>query len=56
MGIERADRLLDHFGSIENIVTASMQELTRVEGIGPKTAESIRWVVKEPRQSYEIKS
>jgi len=56
VGTERAGRLLDHFGSIENIVTASVQELTRVEGIGSKTAESIRWVVKEPMQSYEIKS
>jgi len=56
VGAERAGSLLDHFGNIENIVTASVQELTRVEGIGPKTASSIRWVVKEPVQSYDIKS
>ena len=34
-------RLLDFFGSVERIFTASVVELTKVEGIGNKTAERI---------------
>ena len=34
-------RLLDFFGGVERIFTASVTELTKVEGIGNKTAESI---------------
>ncbi|MHC5172740.1 MAG: DNA-processing protein DprA [Planctomycetota bacterium] len=34
-------RLLDFFGGVERIFTASVAELTKVEGIGNKTAESI---------------
>src|SRR5210317_2219820 len=34
-------RLLEFFGVVERIFTASVAELTKVEGIGNKTAESI---------------
>ncbi|MHC4289456.1 MAG: DNA-processing protein DprA [Planctomycetota bacterium] len=34
-------RLVDYFGDIERILGASVSELTKVEGIGNKTAESI---------------
>lgn len=34
-------RLLDYFGSVNRIFTASIAELTKVEGIGNKTAQSI---------------
>ncbi len=34
-------RLLDYFDGVERIFTASVAELTKVEGIGNKTAESI---------------
>jgi len=34
-------RLLDHFGDIERILGASSAQLTRIEGIGDKTAERI---------------
>ena len=34
-------RLLGYFGGVERIFTASVAELTKVEGIGNKTAESI---------------
>ncbi len=34
-------RLLDYFGGVERIFTASVFELTKIEGIGNKTAESI---------------
>lgn len=34
-------RLLDYFGGVERIFTASVAELTKIEGIGSKTAERI---------------
>jgi DNA processing protein len=34
-------RLLDYFEDVEHIFTASVAELTKIEGIGNKTAESI---------------
>jgi len=37
----RAERLLNHFGSIQKVVNASISELTQVEGIGEKTAKRI---------------
>lgn len=33
--------LIEHFGSVWNVLTASPEELTKVPGIGPKTAEGI---------------
>lgn len=33
--------LIDHFGSVLNVLTASPEELTKVPGIGTKTAERI---------------
>ncbi|MFB6291846.1 MAG: DEAD/DEAH box helicase [Candidatus Nanohaloarchaea archaeon] len=40
-----ADRLLEEFGSIEKVFTASEQELMNVEGIGEKTAEKLRELI-----------
>ena len=34
-------RLLDHFGSLDKIMGASTLQLTKVQGIGSKTAENI---------------
>lgn len=47
IGPERAAQLLDHFGSVENVVTASHEALANVPGIGPGTAKRIRWIVRE---------
>ncbi|HDM67310.1 MAG TPA: Hef nuclease, partial [Thermoplasmatales archaeon] len=40
-----AERLLEHFGSIRNIINASEEELQEVQGIGPLTASDIYNVV-----------
>lgn len=40
-----ARNLLNHFGSIERIMTASTEELKQVELVGPKIAERIRELV-----------
>ena len=34
-------RLVKHFGSIDTAVGAAASEMTRIDGIGPKTAEQI---------------
>lgn len=41
----RAKALLQRFGSVEKVVTASVEELTQVKGIGEKIAKQIKGVV-----------
>jgi ERCC4-type nuclease len=41
----RAKALLSHFGSINNILTASEKELCETPDIGPKTAGKIRRIL-----------
>ena len=41
VGPIRLRNLVEHFGSLEAILSASIAELQRVEQIGPRTAESI---------------
>lgn len=37
-----AKKLLEHFGSVERVFTATAEDLRQVKGVGPKTAEQIR--------------
>lgn len=48
IGPERAERLLDHFGSVENVANASAEDLAAIDGFGPSIAEKVRWAVEEP--------
>jgi len=52
VGHERALRLLEKFGSVEAIMSASREDLLTVEGVGAKTADRIRWAVGEQVESY----
>ena len=45
VGRIRADALMESFGSIVSIASASIDELQTVEGIGPATAASIQSVL-----------
>ena len=54
IGREKAVRLLDKFGSIEAVITASNRELQDVEGIGDTLAEGIRSAVKEQMSYYGL--
>lgn len=45
MGPAVARNLLRHFGSVEKIMTATLEELKEVELVGPKIAERIRELV-----------
>ena len=52
IGRERAARLLERFGSVQAVMTASAEDLAAVDGIGKKTATRIRWAVQEPAVEY----
>jgi ERCC4-type nuclease len=52
VGSERADRLLDHFGSVEAAISASSSELQSVEGIGKSIADKIKLAVGEEMKPY----
>ena len=45
IGPVNAKKLLEHFGTVANIINASESQLQEVEGIGKKTAANIRKVV-----------
>ena len=45
IGPVNAKNLLEHFGSVANILNASEVELQEVDGIGLKTAQNIRYVL-----------
>jgi len=45
IGPQLARRLLEHFKTITKVVNASVYELSKVEGIGPNKAETIRKVL-----------
>ncbi len=54
VGSARAVRLLNAFGSVEAVMTATTEELKSVEGIGPYTAERIKWAVSEKILPYGV--
>jgi ERCC4-type nuclease len=45
VGPERAARLLDRFGSVQAVATASAADLATVDGIGDSIAARIRWAL-----------
>ena len=47
VGREKADRLLDRFGSVEAVISAGIDDLQTVDGIGKSIAEKIRWAVSQ---------
>lgn len=54
IGPTRAERLIEHFGTVEAVVTAGPERLAEVPGIGPSVAASIDWAVKEPQPGYRV--
>ncbi|WP_321430144.1 DEAD/DEAH box helicase [uncultured Methanolobus sp.] len=45
IGPKAARNLLKHFGSVENVMKASYEELLEVNNVGPKTAAKIRKII-----------
>jgi DNA excision repair protein ERCC-4 len=52
IGPERAERLLNRFGSVEAAISASSSNLQSVDGIGKSIADKIRWAVSERVTPY----
>lgn len=50
VGPDRAERLLERFGSVEAVLSAPLEKLDSVAGIGERTAANIRWLACEPSQ------
>jgi DNA excision repair protein ERCC-4 len=54
IGPARAAQLLERFGSVQAVITASADDLGAVDGIGQKTAGRMRWAVQEPPGEYAV--
>jgi ERCC4-type nuclease len=54
IGPERARLLLEAFGSVEAVLTASEEALRSVDGIGTTTVERICWAIREPESVYDV--
>ncbi|PZN71438.1 MAG: nuclease [Candidatus Methylumidiphilus alinenensis] len=52
IGPSTADKLLEHFGSVEAVLAADGPALQGVEGIGAVRAKAIRWAVEESWPVY----
>jgi len=52
VGSERAARLLEAFGSVEAVVTATGEELRSVQDIGKHISEKDRWAVNAPVKPF----
>ena len=52
IGAQKAKALLEKFGTIENIIIGSAEQLAETEGVGKATAEKIRWFVEEQSSNY----
>ena len=56
IGPSLASELLENFGTLEKVFTASEQDLTRVKGIGKRKAVKIRNILKEEKAQYKSKA
>jgi ERCC4-type nuclease len=52
IGPQRAQLLLEVFGSVEAVMAASVEELAALPRVGEKTAQAIRWAVQEKAVQY----
>jgi len=56
IGPARAERLLQAFGTVQAVMTASVQNLEQVDGVGQKTAAAIRQVLQESPVRYQARN
>lgn len=54
VGSEVAELLAAHFGSLDALAQASEEEIQRVEGVGPKIAESVYAYFRDPKKMQII--
>ncbi len=55
IGVQKAERLLERFGSVQAVMCAGEEDLRQVPGIGERLARQIRWVL-EPDDKSEIRN
>jgi DNA ligase (NAD+) len=55
VGERTAEFLAEHFGSMDALMSASVEELKEVNEVGPRVAESIREFFDEPRNQELVK-
>ncbi len=56
VGSERARLLLEHFGSIRACFEARTDELQKIDGIGPRTAQAILETIQEAAPTYSSRN
>jgi ERCC4-type nuclease len=56
IGKKRAEALLEHFGGVEAVMSASEDELAEVNGIGAPIAKKVRNLVQETGISYRTEN
>ncbi len=56
VGERTAELLAEHFGSIDKIAAASVEELQEAREIGPKVAESIFVFFREEHNGFEVQT
>lgn len=54
VGERTAELLAEHFGSMEKIASATLEELQQAPEVGPKVAESIYTFFREPQNRYLV--
>ena len=54
VGPARAARLLERFGSVQNVFNANPENLEAVDGIGTATARKIHWAISESQAAYGL--
>ena len=42
LGTHTAKKILEHFHTIENLINANLDQLTKIDGVGPITAKRIK--------------
>ena len=53
LGPAASQALAAHFGTLDGVINASVEDLAAVEGVGPKIAESITtWFAQEPNRAF----
>ncbi len=52
VGMKRAQRLIEHFVTLEHVMAANRAELASVPGIGKQTAQRSHWAVHETTNHY----
>ena len=48
VGPKTAEKILEHFGTVERFCRATMAELSKIPGLGEKKAEAIRRILITP--------